>query len=174
MEIYLEAFALTIIVDIIDNSGDEFYREGEMTKSLSDKDGSEIPLGADGTLVRIRLHRVAHGRSGDKGNRQNISVIAYDPAVWPFLLEQVTENRVQEFFRHRGVSGVRRYELPKLQVLNFVIDDALEGGVNAALALDTHGKTSAFRLLSMEIEIPRQIASLFPEPSITSRKGGTE
>lgn len=134
----------------------------------SGKDSSSSYAGASNTsqntLVQVPLHRVAHGRSGDKGNRQNISVIAYDPAVWPFLQEQVTETRVLELFRHRGVSGVRRYELPKLQVLNFVIDDALEGGVNAALALDTHGKTSAFRLLSMTIDIPRHVVALFPEP----------
>ncbi|MFD1380503.1 AtuA-related protein [Fodinicurvata halophila] len=83
--------------------------------------------GNDDVLVRVPLHRVAHGRSGDKGNRQNISVIAYDPAVWPYLLDQVTEERVLEAFQHRGVSGVRRHELPNLQALNFVIEDALEG-----------------------------------------------
>lgn len=137
-----------------------------MNKAVSGKDSSSPHAGASNsseeTLVQVPLHRVAHGRSGDKGNRQNISVIAYAPAVWPYLQEQVTEARVLELFRHRGVSGVRRYELPKLQVLNFVIDDALEGGVNAALALDTHGKSSAFRLLSLTVDIPRRVAALFP------------
>jgi hypothetical protein len=104
--------------------------------------------------VRAALHRIAHGRSGDKGNRQNISVIAYRPEVWPVLLREVTEARVYDLFRHRGVTAVRRYELPNLLALNFVLDDALEGGVNAALALDSHGKTASFRLLSLEIDIP--------------------
>jgi hypothetical protein len=52
------------------------------------------------------------------------------------------------------VTAVRRYELPNLLALNFVLDDALEGGVNAALALDSHGKTASFRLLSLEIDVP--------------------
>lgn len=104
--------------------------------------------------VRVPLHRLAHGRSGDKGNRQNISVIAYCPEAWPVLLQEVTETRVHDLFRHRGVSAVRRYELPNLMALNFVLDDALEGGVNAALALDSHGKSASFRLLSLEIDVP--------------------
>ena len=107
--------------------------------------------------VRAALHRIAHGRSGDKGNRQNISVIAYRPEVWPVLLREVTEARVYDLFRHRGVTAVRRYELPNLLALNFVLDDALEGGVNAALALDSHGKTASFRLLSLEIDVPTEL-----------------
>ncbi|MGF1594650.1 MAG: hypothetical protein ACFCUW_15315 [Kiloniellaceae bacterium] len=105
-------------------------------------------------MMRAALHRIAHGRSGDKGNRQNISVIAYRPEAWPVLLSEVTEARVHALFRHRGVTAVRRYELPKLMALNFVLDDALEGGVNAALALDSHGKAASFRLLSLEIDVP--------------------
>jgi hypothetical protein len=107
--------------------------------------------------VRAALHRIAHGRSGDKGNRQNISVIAYRPEVWPVLLREVTEARVYDLFRHRGVTAVRRYELPNLLALNFVLDDALEGGVNAALALDSHGKSASFRLLSLEIDVPTEL-----------------
>jgi hypothetical protein len=116
--------------------------------------------------LRAPLHRIAHGRSGDKGNRQNISIIAYRPEAWPVLLREVTEARVHELFRHRGVSRVRRYELPRLLALNFVLDDALEGGVNAALALDSHGKTASFRLLSLEIDIPAEL--LAGHPSATA------
>ncbi|MGM0560893.1 MAG: AtuA-related protein [Pseudomonadota bacterium] len=139
-----------------------------MTKNSS---GTEV---REAGYVQVPLHRLAHGRSGDKGNRQNISVIAYDPSVWPFLVDQVTEERVLELFRHRGVQKVIRYELPNIQALNFVIEDALEGGVNAALALDTHGKTSSFRLLSMMLDVPSEIAALNPEISKASCKGGTE
>jgi hypothetical protein len=113
-------------------------------------------------LVRAALHRIAHARSGDKGNRQNISVIAYRPEAWPVLLSEVTEARVHALFRHRGVTAVRRYELPKLMALNFVLDDALEGGVNAALALDSHGKTASFRLLSLEIDVPAALLAERP------------
>lgn len=124
--------------------------------------------------VRMPLHRLAHGRSGDKGNRQNISVIAYRAEAWPILLSEVTEARVLALFSHRGATAIVRYALPNLQALNFVIEDALEGGVNAALALDTHGKTSAFRLLSMEIDVPVALARrLEVQPrELKTEKGG--
>lgn len=112
---------------------------------------------ADG-MIRLPLHRIAHGRSGDKGNRLNISVIAYHPDAWPVLLDQVTETRVRALFANRGASRVFRYALPQLAALNLVIDDALEGGVNSGLALDTHGKASAFRLLSLPIDLPEDLA----------------
>ena len=108
--------------------------------------------------ITLPLHRIAHGRSGDKGNRLNVSVIAYHPDAWPILLAEVTEERVRALFAHRGANKVTRYALPRLAALNFVIDDALEGGVNSGLGLDTHGKASAFRLLSLPIETPEALA----------------
>ncbi len=106
------------------------------------------------TASSVPLHEIAHGRAGDKGNRCNISVIAFVPEAYPFLLEQVTEERVHGFFAHRGASAVARYELPRLGALNLVIDDVLEGGVNGSLNLDGHGKTLSFHLLSMPVEVP--------------------
>ena len=105
------------------------------------------------TLVEVALHAVAHGRAGDKGNRLNISVIPYDAALYPLLAEQVTAARVHDLFRHRGATGVRRYELPLIAAFNFVIDDVLEGGVNGSLNLDGHGKTSSFRLLALPVRV---------------------
>lgn len=102
----------------------------------------------------LRLHAIAHGRSGDKGNRLNVNIIAYDEKHWPILLEQVTAERVAALFAHRGVTEVRRYELPRLGALNFVIEDALEGGVNSSLAVDTHGKCLSYLVLGMEIRVP--------------------
>ena len=109
---------------------------------------------AAGTLVEVALHAVAHGRAGDKGNRLNISVIPYDPALYPLLVEQVSAERVHELFRHRGATSVRRYELPLIAALNFVIDDVLDGGVNGSLNLDGHGKTNSFRLLALPVRVP--------------------
>lgn len=102
----------------------------------------------------IDLHAIAHGRSGDKGNRLNVNIIAYDARHWPVLLEQVTTERVAALFAHRGVTAVRRYELPRLGALNFVIEDALEGGVNSSLALDTHGKCLSYLVLGLEVRVP--------------------
>lgn len=111
--------------------------------------------------IRLRLHDIAHGRSGDKGNRSNISVIPYADAAYDLLLEQVTEERVLKLFSHKGASAVVRYELPKLPALNFIIDDALEGGVNSTLNLDLHGKTLSFMLLDIPVNVPLAQAEEF-------------
>ena len=102
----------------------------------------------------VPLHRVAHGRTGDKGNRSNISVVAWHPALWPLLVEQVSEARVAAQFAHRRPSRVARYLLPNLQAMNFVLDDVLDGGVNDALNLDSHGKSLAYLLLDLPISVP--------------------
>ena len=102
----------------------------------------------------VPLYRLAHGRTGDKGNRSNISVIAYRAEDFALLVAQVTEARVAAAFAHRSPSRVTRYVLPKLGAMNFVIDDVLDGGVNGALNLDSHGKALAFLLLDIEIEVP--------------------
>lgn len=104
--------------------------------------------------VTVPLHRVAHSRAGDKGNRLNLSLVAYHPGAYPLLVEQVTEDKVLALFAHRGAQSVRRYELPLLHALNFVIDEVLEGGVNGSLNLDGHGKTHSFRLLAMPVRVP--------------------
>ena len=114
------------------------------------------------TLVEVPLHAVAHGRAGDKGNRLNVSLFPYDPALYPLLAEQVTAERVHELFRHRGATGVRRYELPLIAGLNFVIDDVLEGGVNGSLNLDGHGKTNSFRLLTLPVRVPAHFVRQAP------------
>ena len=109
-------------------------------------------------LVSIPLHRLAHGRAGDKGDTANISVIAYDPLLFPVLVEQVTEQRVAERFRHRGVRSVRRHVLPKLHAMNFVLEGAVDGGVNRSLNLDAHGKTLSFLLLGLPVQVDKETA----------------
>ena len=104
------------------------------------------------------LYRAAHGRTGDKGNRSNISVIAWHPALWPLLVEQVTEARVAAQFAHRRPRRVTRYLLPNLQAMNFVLDDVLDGGVNDALNLDSHGKALSFLLMDMPLTLPAALA----------------
>lgn len=105
-------------------------------------------------LVEVPLHAIAHGRTGDKGNRSNISVIAYRAEAYPVLVEQVTEARIAELFRHRRPTRVTRYLLPKLGAMNLVVDDVLDGGVNDALNLDAHGKSLAFLVLGLAVRVP--------------------
>ena len=106
----------------------------------------------------VPLYRAAHGRTGDKGNRSNISVIAWHPALWQLLVEQVTEAAVARQFAHRQPSRVTRHLLPQLQAMNFVLDDVLDGGVNDALNLDSHGKALSFLLLELPIRVPAELA----------------
>ena len=105
----------------------------------------------------VPLYRLAHGRTGDKGNRSNISVIAWHPALWPLLLEQLTPEAVAAHFAHRQPTRVQRFVLPKLQALNFVLDEVLDGGVNDALNLDAHGKALSFWLLDMPVQVPEAL-----------------
>lgn len=99
------------------------------------------------TQITVPLHAIAHGRAGDKGDTSNVSVIAYKPEAWPHLLEQVTADRVLKTFAHLSATACQRYALPNLHALNFVIENALQGGVNATLGLDRHGKTLSYLLL---------------------------
>lgn len=106
----------------------------------------------------VPLRALAHGRTGDKGNRANVSVIARDPAHWGILVAQVTEEAVARAFAHRRPSKVTRYLLPGLHAMNFVLDDVLDGGVNDSLNLDSHGKALAFLVLDLPVEMPDEPA----------------
>jgi hypothetical protein len=98
-----------------------------------------------------RLRDIALARSGDKGNRATLSLIALDPADYPLLDRTVTEARVRECYGALGVSAIDRYPLPQLAAVHLVLHDALGGGVTRSLALDAHGKTLASALLDLPL-----------------------
>ncbi len=104
-------------------------------------------------MPTLRLHEIANARAGDKGNRLNIALVCRDPADYAAIASQVTAERVAQVFAARHPSRVVRYDLPKLAAFNFVLDDVLEGGVNASLGLDGHGKALSFLLLDMPVEV---------------------
>ena len=112
------------------------------------------------TGITVPLHRLAHGRTGDKGDRSNISVIAWHADLWPLLVEQLTEARVAAQFAHRKPTHVQRHLLPKLNAMNFVLDGVLDGGVNDALNLDSHGKALSYLLLDLTVDVPAALISL--------------
>ena len=99
----------------------------------------------------MKLHDIAHARTGDKGDISNISVIAYDAAHWPMIRDSVTAERVAAHFEGFDARKITRFELPQLHALNFVIRGALAGGVTRSLALDAHGKCLASVLLEMQL-----------------------
>src|ERR1051326_4625064 len=102
----------------------------------------------------VRLHEIANARLGDKGDRLNIALVCRDPSHYLAIAAQVTAERVAKVFAARKPTRVVRYDLPKLGAFNFVLDDVLEGGVNASLGLDGHGKSLSFLLLDLSIDIP--------------------
>jgi len=98
-----------------------------------------------------RVHDLAHARSGDKGNTSNVAVIAYDDAGWERIRRQLTGERVMAAFAHLAQGPLTRYEVPNLRALNFVIENALAGGVTRSLRLDPHGKTLSALMLGIEL-----------------------
>lgn len=99
----------------------------------------------------MKLWEIAHSRTGDKGNIANISVIAYREEDYALLVEKLTPERVKDFLSEIVKGRVERYELPNISALNFVLHDALGGGVTRSLALDKHGKSLSSALLDMEL-----------------------
>ena len=104
--------------------------------------------------LKVPLSRIAHTRSGDKGDACNIGVIAYEDAHYPILLREVTAERVKRHFGSLVKGEVDRYELPNLSALNFVLHQALGGGGTVSLRTDAQGKTFGAALLGLEIEAP--------------------
>lgn len=99
----------------------------------------------------MKLRNIAHSRTGDKGNISNISLIVYKADDYKLIEEKVTAEKVKEWFKDIVYGEVKRYELPKIGALNFVMYDALGGGVTRSLSLDKHGKSLSSVLLDMDI-----------------------
>jgi hypothetical protein len=103
----------------------------------------------------VRLVELAHTRSGDKGDRSNIGVVARDAAAYAWLETHLTEAAVAAFLRPLGIGAVRRYELPRLNAFNFVIEHALAGGASRSLRLDSQGKALGVVLLELRLSASR-------------------
>lgn len=106
---------------------------------------------------RVPLLRLAHARSGDKGDTANVGVIALEPEYYPILEKQLTARRVAAHFRGMIEGKVERFELPNLHALNFLLHGALGGGGTLSLKTDAQGKVLSTALLRMEVEIPEDL-----------------
>jgi hypothetical protein len=102
--------------------------------------------------ARRLVRDIAHARAGDKGNTSNVCVWAYDAADYPLLKETLTADRIRRAYPDLIRGSVERYEIEHLHGLNFVMREALEGGVNASLNLDSHGKSWSYLILALPIE----------------------
>jgi hypothetical protein len=97
------------------------------------------------------LRDIAHARAGDKGNTSNVSVWAYEAADYPLLLASLEPERVRAAYPGLLRGPVERHEMPHLHGLNLVLREALEGGVNASLNLDSHGKSWSYLILALPV-----------------------
>ena len=109
--------------------------------------------------MRVQLTKLAHARSGDKGDTANVGLIALKDEFYPILVREVTADRVKEHFRGICRGDVERFELPNLGALNFLLHESLGGGGTLSLMTDAQGKTLSTALLRMEVEISDQEAT---------------
>ena len=109
--------------------------------------------------MKVQLVKLAHARSGDKGDTANIGLIAFSDDLYPVLVREVTAERVKEHFKGMCLGEVERFELPNLGALNFLLHESLGGGGTLSLMTDAQGKTFSTALLRMEIELTDQEAA---------------
>lgn len=109
-------------------------------------------------MPKIPLLRLAHARSGDKGDTVNVGVIALEPAYYDLLAQELTAERVKAHFGELVKGGVDRFELPNLGALNFLLHNALGGGGTVSLMTDAQGKTFSTAMLRLEVEVPEAVA----------------
>lgn len=119
--------------------------------------GRKASKPASGTPRKIPLYKLAHARSGDKGNTANVGLIALRPEYYPILATEVTAARVARHFRGVIEGPVERYELPNLHALNFLLHGALGGGGTLSLKTDAQGKVFSTAILRMEISVPQGV-----------------
>jgi hypothetical protein len=110
----------------------------------------------------VPLIRIAHGRSGDKGDMANIGIIARSPEAYAWLLQVLDAPKVAGYFAHLCHGPVTRYALPGFHALNFTLQNALGGGGIASLRYDPQGKALAQMLLDIEIDVPTSLLSHLP------------
>ena len=103
--------------------------------------------------MQIQLAKIAHARSGDKGDTANVGLIAFSDDIYPILVREVTAERVKQHFQGICKGAVERFELPNLGALNFLLHESLGGGGTLSLMTDAQGKTFSTALLRMKIEI---------------------
>ena len=113
--------------------------------------------------MKVKLLKLAHARSGDKGDTANVGLIALRPEFYPILVEKVTAEAVKRHFEGICRGGVERFELPNIEALNFLLHEALGGGGTVSLKTDAQGKTYSTALLRMEIEVDEETARLLDE-----------
>jgi hypothetical protein len=108
--------------------------------------------------MKVQLTRLAHARSGDKGDTANVGLIALRPEFYPIITREVTATRVKEHFQGICHGDVDRFELPNLGALNFLLHESLGGGGTLSLMTDAQGKTFSTAMLRMQVDVSEEEA----------------
>jgi len=103
--------------------------------------------------VKVQLRRLAHARSGDKGDTANVGIIALRSEWYPLLVRELTVERVTQHFSGMITGPVERFELPNLNALNFLLHGALDGGGTLSLKTDAQGKVFSTAMLRLELDV---------------------
>lgn len=141
---------------------EEIFKPGE---TAATDENAPAPGPADayhGKIETVPLLRVAHGRSGDKGDMANIGIIARSDALYAVLLNKLTADVVRDYFAHVAKGKVSRYSLPGFNALNFTLENALGGGGVASLRYDPQGKALAQMLLDIPVDVPAALLENLP------------
>lgn len=109
--------------------------------------------------MKVELTKLAHARSGDKGDTANVGLIAFNEDIYPILVREVTAEKVKKHFGEIVKGDVERFELPNLGALNFLLHESLGGGGTLSLMTDAQGKTFSTALLRMNVEISDDVAA---------------
>jgi hypothetical protein len=134
---------------------------GRVDSPGAERDDWQFPaVEPTGETVTVKLADLAQGRSGDKGDTCNIGIIARHPAIYPWLVENLTSAMVKQAFEGRCHGEVERFEVPNLCALNFLLHESLGGGGSLSLHIDAQGKTYSHALLSLDVEVDRSLADL--------------
>jgi hypothetical protein len=149
-----------VVFDVPDTAGVAFNRQNITRPKVP-----TLPAAPAGDLVAVPLIKLAWGRSGDKGDKANIGIIARQPEYLPFIYAALTEQAVFEKFAHFLPEGatsdksVERYLMPGTDAINFLIHDVLGGGGMASIRNDAQGKGYGQLLLAASIPVSAEIAN---------------
>jgi hypothetical protein len=115
-------------------------------------------------MPKVKLHRIAQARSGDKGEGSNVGVLARSDAAYAFLKEALSPELVRRHMAGVNAGAVVRHEADNMRVLNFLLSDSLGGGGSASLRSDAQGKTHGLALLRLELDVPQAVLDATPAP----------
>lgn len=152
----------TSVTPLVHFQGKSTPVEWGPTKAFDDTETTlklmPLPPKSDEPAVEVPLVQIAHGRSGDKGNDANIGIIARRPEYFDVIRRELTEEKVHEYFAYLMDGSVKRFDVPGIQAVNFLLEESLGGGGIASLRNDPQGKAYAQILLDMPIAVPESLA----------------